>query len=86
MKTVTHNGISYQLTSEASLSNRIFPGCWSSAQEEDDYTAEWCAEAVDANGTHYLVYWQWDETRGNELEDAGDYDWGEDNIDRVELL
>jgi hypothetical protein len=79
----THNEKEYTLTSEATLSNRVFPGWYNDVEEGEMYQAEYQADAVDENGKSYMIVWHFDETNGAETEDAGDYPWDDDHIYRV---
>ena len=82
-ETVTYKGKIYTLNTQAELSNRVFPGSWFDAQEGDNYIAEWAADGEDENGNLVKVSWWFDEIKGNEPEDASDYDWSDGNIHKV---
>jgi hypothetical protein len=79
---VDFDGKKYALLCQAELTCALFPGCWSEAQAGDEYAAQWAAPAVDINGNEFKVVWEWQETKGEELEDASGYDW-DDNIANV---
>ena len=83
---VVVNGNRYNLTSQAELSGLLVPGGWETVSDGETYTAEWRADGLDDHGNLVVVYWQWAEVRGDELEDASGYDFSDDNIDRVEVL
>lgn len=80
--TVLFEGKVYWLTAVADFSNRQFTGSWFDAQECDEYTAEFSAKAVDAEGNEHWVYWQFDTVKGNERPLDG-YPWGDEHITRV---
>jgi len=79
----THNGKEYTLTADAVLSNRVFPGWYNDVLEGEVYQAEYQADAVDAAGNDCLIVWHFDETRGEEIEDEGNYPWDDDHIYKV---
>ena len=83
MDTITYNGQKYELLEQASLSNRSFPGDFQSAEEGEQYTAEYWAAAKDSDGNDVTVYWQFDEVKGQEPEDESQYDFSTDNIVKV---
>ena len=80
--TVTHEGTEYTLAQEADFSNRQFTGSWFDAQEGDEYTAEFSAKALDAEGNGYWVYWQFETVKGNESA-IDRYPWDDAHIVRV---
>lgn len=80
--TVTHIGTEYTLTQEADFSNRQFAGSWFDAQEGDEYTAEFSAKALDAEGNEYWVYWQFETVKGEEPALDG-YPWSDAHITSV---
>lgn len=73
--TATIDGITYTLTGQAELSNRVFPNWWGDAKEGESYISEWEAPGVDADGNDVIVRWQFDEIKGSETEpDSLDWD------------
>lgn len=74
---VTYKGKTYQLTADATLTNREFLGSWFDTQEGDPYTTEYSAPAIDDQGNKYEVYWHFDDIRDQEPEDAGSYPWSD---------
>jgi hypothetical protein len=80
---VNFNGKTYRLDNQAELTNRVFPGWWGDAEEGESYTAEWAADAADEQGQDCKVVWQWQEIKGEELEDAGNYPWDDDQVDHI---
>lgn len=80
--TVTHEGKKYTLTQEADFSNRQFVGSWFDAQEGEEYTAEFSARALDAEGNEHWVYWQFDTVKGNECP-LDSYPWSDAHISQV---
>jgi hypothetical protein len=82
--TATYNGKIYTLVNEATLSNRVFTGWWGDAEEGEPYTAEYNADAVDADGNQYMIYWQFDEIKGNEPEDESNYPFDDAHVTRVD--
>lgn len=81
--TVTYDGQVYVLQGQAYLSDRVFPGGWHDAEEGEEYTTEYYADAVDPDGNDYIVVWQFDTVKGEEPEDEENYDWSDDNIVEV---
>ena len=81
--TVTHDGKTYWLTSQAEYSNRVFNGWWGDASEGEQYWTEFDCEAVDDAGNTYRVVWQFSVTKGEEPE-PDTHDW--DDVARVDLL
>lgn len=73
--TIKHNGRTYTAKDQAELTNRVFPGWFGDAAEGDEYTAEWAVSATDDAGRSVRIVWRWTDVRGQELEDAGNYDW-----------
>ena len=77
---VTHDGTEYTLIKQAELSNRVFVGWWGDVEEGEEYTSEWSATAVDAEGNEFEVYWQFDAVKGDEPEDGGNWPWDDAHI------
>lgn len=67
--TVNFQGVEYALITEASLTNRVFPGWWGDAKDGEEYASEFSAKAVDAEGNEYIATWQFDQTKGAEIDD-----------------
>lgn len=82
---VVFGGKSYALDGQAELSCRLFDGCWSNVDYGDEYTAEWSCTAIGEDGQRYEVTWRWQEIKGEEQEDAGNYDW-DDTVYSVERI
>lgn len=74
--------LTFWLTSQAELSNRVFGGWWGDAQEGEPYTAEWSCPAIDMDGNEYEIAWQFDEVKGQEREPDA-YPWDVDHITRI---
>jgi hypothetical protein len=72
---VPYNGITYQLTNQAELTNRVFPGWWGDVTAGEEYTSEWSAAGCDADDNEVVVTWQFDLVR-NEEPEPDTYDWG----------
>tara|TARA_R110000868_G_scaffold260457_2_gene518614 strand:- start:552 stop:836 length:285 start_codon:yes stop_codon:yes gene_type:complete len=72
------DGKKLALIEQAELTNRVFPNWFGDAEEGDTYIAEYGAPAIDNEGNTYLVIWQFDETKGQEQDDASNYNW--DNV------
>lgn len=83
--TVNHNGKVITLTDQAVLSNRVFTSWWGDASEGESYTAEYHANGVDENGNDVMVYWQFDEIKGQEPEDESNYPWDDEHVSKVVL-
>jgi len=71
---IAFRGEKYAVLCQAELSNRVFAGWWGDAKIGGDYTAEWVAPAIGANGRDYKVIWQFYEVKGEE-NDPDSYDW-----------
>ena len=82
---VDFEGKSYALEGQAELSCRLFDGCWSNVDYGDEYTAEWSCTAIGEDGQRYEVTWRWQEVKGEEQEDASNYNWDDTiySVDRV---
>lgn len=74
--------LTFWLTSQAELSNRVFDGWWGDAEEGEPYTAEWSCPAIDMDGNEYEIVWQFDEVKGQEREPDA-YPWDVDHITRI---
>lgn len=72
---VIFNNFRYTLDTDATLTNRVFPGWFGDAEEGEHYTAEYSATATLLNGDTVEIIWQFDEIKGQEKEDEGGYDW-----------
>ena len=81
--TFTHKGQQYTVDDDAVLSNRVFNGWWGDANEGDEYTAEYKANAVDSRGIDCDVYFQFDAVKGQEPEDESEYPFDDDHISKV---
>lgn len=82
---VEFGGKSYALDGQAELSCRLFDGCWSNVAAGEEYTAEWSCAATGEDGQRYEVVWQWQEIKGEEQEDASNYNW-DDTVYSVERI
>lgn len=83
--TVTYKGQRLALAEQATPSNRVFSGWWGDAEENDGrYTAEYQASAVDTKGNSYMVYWQFDQIKGQEPGDESDYPFDNNHISRID--
>lgn len=81
---VTFQGRKYVLAEAATFTNRVFPGWWGDASDDEpDYTAEYGAAAIDENGAPYKVIWQFDAVKGEEPEDEGNWPWDDGHITSV---
>ena len=80
---VAYEGVEYTLAQEAEYSNRLFPGGWGDAQEDEPYLAEFSAKAYDAQGNEVWIYWQFDTIKGREPADLGNYPWDNEHIMRI---
>lgn len=72
---VTYHGKEYRVVEQATLSNRVFPGCFSDAEEGERYISEYVARAVDLRGSEYKVTWQFQEVKFQEQEDESLLPW-----------
>ncbi len=72
---VAIGGKKIALTQQAEFTNRVFPGWFGDAAQGENYTAEYAAAGIDAEGNDYLVTWQFGETKGEETDDVSNYDW-----------
>lgn len=82
---VEFEGKSYALDGQAELSCRLFYGCWSNVAAGEEYTAEWSCYATGEDGQRYEVVWRWQEVKGEEQEDASNYNW-DDTVYSVERV
>lgn len=80
---ITYKGKKITVEDEAVLSNRVFTGWWGDAEEGDEYTAEYHANGTDEDGNSVMVYWQFGEIKGEEVEDASDYPWDAEHVSKV---
>lgn len=71
---VGFDGVEYALIEQASQTNRVFSGWFGDVSTGEEYTDEWCANAIREDGETAVVYWQFDVTKGSEPE-AEDLDW-----------
>lgn len=81
--TINFNGRTYELTNQAELTNRVFPGWWGDVEDGEDYVSEWSASGVDAEGEPVTVVWQFPAVRGEEPEDGGAWPWGDEYVTTV---
>lgn len=72
---VEFEGKTYALEGQAEISCRLFDYCWSNVDDGEDYIAEWSCYAIGEDGERYEVIWRWWEVKGEEQEDASNYDW-----------
>lgn len=79
---VEFEGATYILTGQADFTSRTFPGDFNSASEGESYTTELAADAIDAEGNPYQVYWQFAAVKGEEPE-PDRYDYSSENVSRV---
>lgn len=86
MNTVTFNGKTYTLTTDAQPSSRLLPHPKNYHEVEmgEEYDFEMTAKAVDENGDEYLVSWIFTEIKGEESEGYDNFDY--DNVDDVIAL
>ena len=82
---IEYKDATYQLTEQATLTNRVFTGWFGDAEEGEEYQAEYKADALSENGYQYTVYWKFPVVKGDEEEDESNYPWEDENIDRVEI-
>lgn len=68
-------GLPVQISSQPSLTNRVFSGWWGDAADGDSYLAEYQADGITQNGEQVKVTWRFDVTKGDEPEDESDYPW-----------
>lgn len=74
---IIFQGRCYALLADPSLTNRLFDGGWNPyLQDGDEYISEWSAPAIGDNGEEYVVIWRFATVKGQELEDDGDWPWG----------
>lgn len=81
---VVYENTAYWLTSIPDFSNRVFPNWWGDAEEGESYIAEFSCPAVDASGDRHWIYWQFDDTKGQEPTDLSEYPFDDDHISHVE--
>lgn len=60
---VVSDGVKYVLVEEPAPTCRVFPGCYSDAQDGDPYTEEYQALAIGPDGK-YTITWQWEAMKG----------------------
>lgn len=73
--TVQCNGETIRLAEEASPSARAFARCFNDAADGESYIAEWQARGTRPNGERVMVYWQFEQVKGQEQEpDTLDWD------------
>lgn len=85
--TVIYDGQEYALLEPAQLSNRVFPGWWGDAiEEEPEYTSEWQAQAIDGEGNRHYVVWQFDAVKYQEPEDDSNWPWDDEHVTAVKPL
>ena len=82
---VEFEGKFYALEGQAELTSRLFGGCWSNVDYGDEYTADWSCTAIGEDGQRYEVTWRWQEVKGEEQEDASNYNW-DDTVYSVERV
>lgn len=76
----------YELTDQAECTSRLLPGGYTNyidAEEGEEYDFEMSCSAKDKQGNEYMVYWIFQDIKGEGKElDSFDYD----NVDRVEVI
>ena len=77
--------IEIEVTQEAYASNRLFFGCFSNAEEGEEYTTEWILRGRDADGERWEVTYHFTETKGEES-DADGLPWGDEFIVKIEQI
>lgn len=76
--TIEVDGKLYELTEEAQISNRAFPGCFQDVEDGEEYTSEWeCRGVEHETDLEVKVVWQFCEIKGAES-CPEDLDW--DNV------
>ena len=81
--TVKKDGKEIRLTGDATPSNRVFFGWWGDASEGESYTDEWVADGIDENGNDVQVYWQFDQIKGEEPEDASNLPFDDEHVSEI---
>lgn len=84
--TVDFEGKTYNLKAQADFTNRVIPHIpnnFNDVENGEAFRFEMSAPAVDEEGNEYIVYWIFEDVKGDERElDSFDYD----DVDRVEEL
>ena len=84
--TVTHNGVTYNLTTNADHTNRLLPAGYTNyheAGEGEEYDFELSAHATH-EGEEYIVYWLFVGRKGDDDPELDSYDYSV--VDRAEPL
>lgn len=79
------NGVKYESTGYAEMSNRIFPGGGEDACDGEEYTIEFYEPAIDSAGREVNIVWHFTDIYGDEEEDHGRFPW-EDSSHIVGVL
>ena len=85
MTQIIFEGRTYNLTGEADFTSRYFQSFnYIDAEVGEEYQFEMSCHCTDGNGNDYIMYWIFEDVRGNEKElDCFDY---ENGVSRVEHL
>lgn len=85
---VEHDGRGYYVddTSQAELTNRVFPGWFGDALEGEHYTAEYALDGWDTDGHPVTIYYHFDLVKGDYWPESEDQlPWDDAHIVRVEV-
>lgn len=81
--TVEFKGKTYWLKAQAEMTNRLMQNAYHEASEGEEYEFEMSSDATDEEGNEYVVYWVFEDIKGEEIElDMYDYS----DVDRVEQI
>ncbi len=81
-----YNGMKLFVDDNASPSCRVFTGWWGDAEDGEAYTDEWSVDATSEDGSNWKIYWQFEQIRGQEPEEADALPFDDEHIDRIETL
>ena len=86
-QTFKHDGqeIEIEVTHEAYPSSRLFSGCFTEAEEGEEYISEWILRGRDAVGEEWEVTYHFTETKGEES-DADCLPWEDGFILKIEQI
>jgi hypothetical protein len=86
MTTIKFEGKEIELTSEAEYTNRLLNSAYTNyheAEEGEEFSFEMSAQGIDEEGNEVVVYWIFEDVKGDQKElDEFDYD----EVDRVETV
>lgn len=78
-----HLPLTFWLTDQADFSSRLFDGNGLNANEGETYTVEFSCPAIDMDGHHYEIYWQFDGIVKGEEPEPDAYPFDNDHIVRI---